>query len=231
MLFRSWRRVKALQRSLTRSFSAKASAVRRVAMNQGARTAGVDREKWKSPEARWEAIGRLKRRGYRPMPLRRVFIPKANGKERPLGIPTMLDRAMQALYLLALEPVSEGTSDPNSYGFRINRSTADAMSQLFVNLSRKASAQWILEADIKGCFDHISHDWLERNVPMDKAILRKWLKAGVVFQGQFQATDAGTPQGGIISPTLANVALNGLEQQLVESLRAKLGVKIGRAHV
>jgi len=219
-----WRRVKALQRSLTRSFSAKASAVRRVAMNQGARTAGVDREKWKSPEARWEAIGRLKHRGYRPLPLRRVYIPKANGKERPLGIPTMLDRAMQALYLLALEPVSEGTSDPNSYGFRINRSTADAMSQLFVNLSRKASAQWILEADIKGCFDHISHDWLERNVPMDKAILRKWLKAGVVFQGQFQATDAGTPQGGIISPTLANVALNGLEQQLVESLRAKLGV-------
>jgi len=219
-----WRRVKALQRSLTRSFSAKALAVRRVTENQGKRTAGVDRELWDSPEVRWKAIGRLKRRGYRPLPLRRVYIPKANGKERPLGIPTMLDRAMQALYLLALEPVSEGTSDPNSYGFRINRSTADAMSQLFVSLSKKASSQWVLEADIKGCFDHISHDWLERNVPMDKAILRKWLKAGVVFQGQFQATEAGTPQGGIISPTLANVALNGLENQLLAHLRAKLGV-------
>lgn len=219
-----WRRVKALQRSLTRSFSAKALAVRRVTENQGKRTAGVDRELWDSPEVRWKAIGRLKRRGYRPMPLRRVYIPKANGKERPLGIPTMLDRAMQALHLLALEPVSEGTSDPNSYGFRINRSTADAMSQLFVSLSQKASAQWVLEADIKGCFDHIDHDWLESNVPMDKAILRKWLKAGVVFQGQFQATEAGTPQGGIISPTLANVALNGLERKLVESFRAKLGV-------
>ncbi|MDK3024436.1 group II intron reverse transcriptase/maturase [Cupriavidus taiwanensis] len=219
-----WRRVKALQRSLTRSFSAKASAVKRVTENQGKRTAGVDRELWDSPEVRWEAIGRLKRRGYRPLPLRRVFIPKANGKERPLGIPSMLDRAMQALHLLALEPVSEGTSDPNSYGFRINRSTADAMSQLFVNLSRGHSAQWILEADIKGCFDHISHDWLERNVPMDRAILRKWLKAGVVFQGQFQATEAGTPQGGIISPTLANVALNGLERQLVASFEKKLGV-------
>jgi RNA-directed DNA polymerase len=219
-----WRRVKALQRSLTRSWSAKASAVKRVTENQGKRTAGVDRVLWDSPEARWEVIGRLKSRGYRPLSLRRVFIPKANGKKRPLGIPTMLDRAMQALYLLALEPVSEGTSDPNSYGFRANRSTADAMSQLFLNLSRKASAQWILEADIKGCFDHISHDWLERNVPMDKAILRKWLKAGVVFQGQFQATEAGTPQGGIISPTLANVALNGLERQLVESLQEKLGV-------
>ncbi|BDB25315.1 group II intron reverse transcriptase/maturase [Cupriavidus sp. P-10] len=219
-----WRRVKALQRSLTRSFSAKASAVKRVTENQGKRTAGVDRELWDSPEVRWEAIGRLKRRGYRPSPLRRVFIPKANGKERPLGIPTMLDRAMQALHLLALEPVSEGTSDPNSYGFRINRSTADGMSQLFVNLSRGHSAQWILEADIKGCFDHISHDWLERNVPMDRVILRKWLKAGVVFQGQFQATEAGTPQGGIISPTLANVALNGLERQLVASFEKKLGV-------
>jgi len=221
---RDWRRVQALQRSLTRSFSAKASAVRRVTENQGKRTAGVDRELWDSPEVRWEAIGRLRRRGYRPLPLRRVFIPKSNGKERPLGIPTMLDRAMQALYLLALEPVSEGTSDPNSYGFRSNRSTADAMSQLFVSLSQKASAPWVLEADIRGCFDHISHDWLERNVPMDRAILRKWLKAGVVFQGQFQATEAGTPQGGIISPTLANVALNGLERQLVDSLRAKLGV-------
>ncbi|WP_454736341.1 group II intron reverse transcriptase/maturase [Cupriavidus necator] len=220
-----WRRVKALQRSLTRSWSAKASAVRRVAMNQGARTAGVDRVKWETSEARWEAIGRLKRRGYRPLPLRRVYIPKSNGKKRPLGIPTLHDRAMQALYLLALEPVSEGTSDPNSYGFRINRSTHDAMSQLFVSLSQKASAQWVLEADIKGCFDHISHDWLECNVPMDKAILRKWLKAGVVFQGQFQATDAGTPQGGIISPTLANVALNGLERSLSKALEAKFGVK------
>ena len=123
-----WRRVKALQRMLTRTLSAKLYAVRRVTQNQGARTAGVDRELWDSPESRWEAVGRLKRRGYKPLPLRRVFIPKANGKERPLGIPTMRDRAMQALYLLALEPVSESTSDPNSYGFRINRSTADAMA-------------------------------------------------------------------------------------------------------
>lgn len=190
-----WRRVKALQRMLTRTLSAKLYAVRRVTQNQGARTAGVDRELWDSPESRWEAIGRLKRRGYKPLPLRRVFIPKANGKERPLGIPTMRDRAMQALYLLALEPVSESTSDPNSYGFRLNRSTADAMSQIFVAMSQKGSARWVLEADIKGCFDWINHDWLESHVPMDKEILRKWLKAGLIYKGQLQATEAGTPQG------------------------------------
>jgi RNA-directed DNA polymerase len=219
-----WRRVKALQRMLTRTLSAKLYAVRRVTQNQGARTAGVDRELWDSPDSRWEAIGRLKRRGYRPLPLRRVFIPKANGKERPLGIPTMKDRAMQALYLLALEPVSESTSDPNSYGFRLNRSTADAMSQIFVAMSQKGSAHWVLEADIKGCFDYINHDWLERNVPMDTTILRKWLKAGLIYRGQLQATEAGTPQGGIISPTLANVTLNGLERDLIAHLGAKFGI-------
>src|ERR1700754_4282582 len=219
-----WRRVKALQRMLTRTLSAKLYAVRRVTQNQGARTAGVDRELWDSPESRWRAVGRLKRRGYRPLPLRRVFIPKANGKERPLGIPPMRDRAMQALYLLALEPVAESTSDPNSYGFRINRSTADAMSQIFVAMSQKGSARWVLEADIKGCFDHINHEWLENHVPMDREILRKWLKAGLIYKGQLQATEAGTPQGGIISPTLANVTLNGLERELVAHLGAKFGV-------
>ena len=219
-----WRRVKALQRMLTRTLSAKLYAVRRVTQNQGARTAGVDRELWDSPERRWEAIGRLKRRGYRPLPLRRVFIPKANGKERPLGIPTMRDRAMQALYLLALEPVAESTSDPNSYGFRINRSTADAMSQIFVAMSQKGSARWVLEADIKGCFDHINHEWLENHVLMDREILRKWLKAGLIYKGQLQATEAGTPQGGIISPTLANVTLNGLERELVAHLGARFGI-------
>ena len=216
-LDKDWRRVKALQRSLNHSFSARALAVRRVTENQGKRTAGVDRQLWDSPALKRAAIGRLKQqRGYKPKPLRRVYIPKANGKERPLGIPTMLDRAMQALHLLALEPVSESTSDPNSYGFRINRSTHDAMSQLFVSLSQTASAQWVLEADIKGCFDHISHDWLLANIPMDKNILKQFLKAGFIYQRELFPTEEGTPQGGIISPILANMTLDGIEKKLVE---------------
>lgn len=214
----NWRRVNSLQRMLTRSRSARYLAVRRVTENQGKRTAGVDRVLWDTPDAKWKAANGLKRHGYKPRPLRRVFIPKSNGKERPLGIPTMTDRAMQALYLLALAPIAETTGDPNSYGFRIERSTADAMGQLFICLSKKVSAEWVLEADIKGCFDHINHDWLIANVPTDKTILRKWLKAGVIHKGQLQATDAGTPQGGIISPTLANMVLDGLESQLKQHL-------------
>ena len=223
-LEKDWRRVKALQRSLNHSFSARALAVRRVTENQGKRTAGVDRQLWDSPALKWAAIGRLKQqRGYRAKPLKRVYIPKANGKERPLGIPTMFDRAMQALHLLGLEPVAETTSDPNSYGFRRNRSTADAMGQIFVCTSQKASAQWVLEADIQGCFDHINHAWLVRHVPMNKTILRKWLKAGVVHQGRLSPTEEGTPQGGIISPTLANMCLNGLETDLKVHLDAQYG--------
>lgn len=218
-----WRKVKALQRMLTRTLSAKLLAVKRVTENQGKRTAGIDGELWESPETKWLAVSRMKQRGYRPLPLRRVYIPKANGKKRPLGIPTMRDRAMQALFLLALEPVSESTSDLNSYGFRSNRSTADAMSQLFVSLSSKASAQWVLEADIVGCFDNINHEWLIANVPMERSVLRKWLKSGLIYQSQFQETKAGTPQGGIISPTLANVTLNGLESGLTEYLSMKFG--------
>jgi RNA-directed DNA polymerase len=209
-----WGKVKALQRLLTHSFSGKALAVRRVTENSGKRTSGVDGILWDTPPAKAKAVTALEEQGYRPKPLRRVYIEKKNGKKRPLGIPTMTDRAMQALHLLALDPVAETTADPNSYGFRKGRATADAIEQCFVVLAKKASPSWILEGDIKSCFDRISHEWLVAHVLMNKAILRKWLTAGFIDQNVFFPTDAGTPQGGICSPTLANLALDGLEGQL-----------------
>lgn len=209
-----WGKVKALQRLLTTSFSGKALAVKRVTSNKGRNTPGVDGVVWSNPDAKSKGMLSLRRRGYRPAPLRRIYIPKANGKRRPLGIPTIHDRAMQALHLLALDPVAETTADPNSYGFRPNRSTADAIEQCFKVLARKDRAQWILEGDIRGCFDNISHDWLVVNIPMDKTILRKWLKAGYMESKAWFATGEGTPQGGIISPVLANMTLDGLETLL-----------------
>lgn len=209
-----WGKVKALQYLLTHSFSAKAVAVRRVTENTGKRTPEVDGVTWSSPDQKAAALKTLKRRGYRTLPLRRIHIPKSNGKLRPLGIPTMRDRAMQALYKLALDPIAETTADPNSYGFRPGRSTADAREQIHSILSKKDRAQWILEGDIRGCFDNISHDWMLANIPMDKAILRKWLKSGFMEQGAFFDTESGTPQGGIISPVLANMVLDGLEKRI-----------------
>ncbi|MDP3668827.1 MAG: group II intron reverse transcriptase/maturase [Telluria sp.] len=209
-------KVKALQWLLTHSFSGKALAVKRVTENKGKNTTGVDKVIWKTPRAKTNAIASLKRRGYSALPLRRVLIPKKNGKTRPLGIPVMRCRAMQALHLLALEPIAETTADPNSYGFRPERSTADAGAQCFIILAQSARAQWVLEADIKACFDQISHEWMVANIPTDKVILQKWLKAGYVYQNELFPTEAGTPQGGIISPVAANMTLDGLEAMLAE---------------
>jgi RNA-directed DNA polymerase len=207
-----WGKVKALQWLLTHSSAAKLLAVRRVASNPGRNTAGVDGIVWKTAGQKLQAARSLRRRGYRPQPSRRIYIPKKNGKLRPLGIPTLGDRAMEALQLLALEPVAETLADVNSYGFRPKRSTADAIEQCFIVLAQKKAAQWILEGDIRACFDRISHPWLNDHIPMDRTILRKWLAAGYMEEGVVYPTEAGTPQGGIASPALANMALDGLEE-------------------
>ena len=206
-----WGKVKALQRLLTRSFSAKALAVRRVTENRGRRTPGVDGEIWNTPKKKAQGITALRQHGYRAQPLRRTYILKSNGQKRPLGIATMKDRAMQTLYKLALDPMAETTGDPNSYGFREKRSPADAIAQCFLCLRQKSSATAILEADIRGCFDNISFDWLMVNIPMEKGILKQWLKAGYIDRNVFHETEKGTPQGSPVSPVLANLALDGLE--------------------
>lgn len=225
-----WGKVKALQHLLTHSFSAKTVAVKRVTENHGKRTPGVDGETWDTPTKKATAVQSLRQRGYHPKPVRRVYLMKSNGKRRPLGIPAMHDRAMQALYLLALDPIAETTADPHSYGFRSERSPADAIEQCFRVLARGNSAQWILEADIAGCFDSLSHSWLETHIPMDKRVLQAWLKAGFMEKGVLYSTDAGTPQGAICSPVLANLALDGLEQRLRQLYPAR-SRKANRAKV
>jgi len=221
-------KVKALQWLLTHSFSAKLLAVKRVTQNSGAQTPGVDGVLWRTPKQKRQAVNSLQRRGYQPQPLRRIYIPKSSGKSqlRPLSIPTLKDRSMQALHLLALEPVSEMEADRHAYGFRPKRSTADAIHQCYIALARKASPSWILEGDIRACFDTLSGTWLQQHIPMDKQLLSKWLTAGYIEKGSLHSTFDGVPQGGIISPTLLVLALSGLEKAIKSVVSPKDKVNV-----
>ena len=222
-----WGKVKALVYLLTHSFAGRAVAILRVTTNSGASTPGVDGVVWNTPERKAAAFVQLRRRGYRAQPLRRVYIPKKRGR-RPLGIPTLRDRAMQALYLLALDPIEEALADRNSYGFRKGRRCADAMDQVHRILGRSYGPQWILEGDIKSCFDRINHEWLLQHVPMDRQVLQSWLKAGFLEKQIWYATSEGTPQGGIASPALANRTLDGLAWIPTGPSRVNISSRWGR---
>jgi RNA-directed DNA polymerase len=216
-----WHKVQALVYLLTHSFSGRALAILRVVSNSGAKTTGMDGILWNTPEAKSAAFSTLRRHGYQPQPLRRVYIPKSNGKQRPLGIPTMTDRAMQALYLLGLDPIAETLADGHSYGFRRERCCADALDECHKILRGphgrgSRGPDWILEGDIQSCFDRIGHGWLMDHIFMDREVLGKWLKAGYLEKHALFATTEGTPQGGIISPVLANRTLDGLQRLLTE---------------
>lgn len=210
-------KARALQRLLTHSFYGKSMAVKRVVQNRGSKSPGVDGIIWRTKSQKMQAVLSIKRSGYKAKPLRRIYIPKKNGR-RPLSIPTMDDRAMQALHLLSLEPVAETLADKSSFGFRQKRSTADAIVRCFQCLNNKNSAQWILEGDIKSFFDRISFDWLENNIIMDKPILKKFLRAGYMEKNNIEATTQGLPQGGLASPALALIALSGLEDRLAKEI-------------
>jgi RNA-directed DNA polymerase len=211
-----WNKVKALVYLLTHSFAGRALAILRVVTNSGAKTPGVDGVLWDTPESKSAAFSALRRHGYRPRPLRRVYIPKSNGKRRGLGIPTMADRAMQALHLLGLDPIAESQADGHSYGFRLERRCAAALAQSHLLLSHRHGPEWVLEGDIKACFDKISHEWLLTHVPMDRQLLGRWLEAGFLEEHAWFATTEGTPQGGIVSPALANWTPDGLQRLLAE---------------
>jgi RNA-directed DNA polymerase len=180
--------VKKLQRLLRHSYHAILLAIKRVTSNKGKKTAGVDGKVIRTPEQKIRTARIIKhQRRYRALPLRRILIPKKNGKMRPLGIPTMHDRIMQAIHLITLVPIAEYTADKNSYGFRPKRSTADAIQNCHLALCRRSCAKWVLEGDIKGCFDNISHRWLIVNIPTDKRILGRWLRSGFIFKKKLSA--------------------------------------------
>src|SRR5919112_4388228 len=207
------RQVKNLQKLLVRSTSAKRLAVRRVAQqNAGRNTPGIDGVVCRTPESRMRLANDLSLKDYHPQPVRRVYIPKTDGRRRPLGIPTIRDRALQMLVKMALEPEWETRFEANSYGFRPGRCAMDAIEAIFIALGQKGSSRWILDADISGCFDAIAHRPLLARLPTFTRAIERWLKAGSIDMGAWHASEAGTPQGGVLSPVLANVALDGMER-------------------
>jgi RNA-directed DNA polymerase len=223
------RAVHKLQKLLMKSRAARLLAIRRVTQdNQGKKTAGIDGVKSVKPKQRFEmaeAIHPTRTKHYKPSPVRRIYIPKPGKTEkRPLGIPVMRDRAQQYLVKQALEPQWEAKFEPNSYGFRPGRSCHDAIGAIFNAV--RSQPKYVLDADLKGCFDNINHEALLQKLqsyPALKRSIRTWLKAGLVENGAFEETPSGTPQGGVISPLLANIALHGMETALEAAYTRKEG--------
>jgi len=212
------KKVRSLQKLMLKSYSNRLVSVRRVTqVNAGKKTPGMDGMVVKSPAARGKLVDALGQyTAWKAKPGRRVYIPKANGKKRPLGMPVVIDRCLQAMVKNALEPSWEAKFEGSSYGFRPGRSAHDAIGKIYLLARPNKKKKWILDADIKGAFDFISHDYLCQAIgPVPgRELIKQWLKAGYIEQEEFHATEQGTPQGGVISPLLLNVALHGMEEAL-----------------
>jgi RNA-directed DNA polymerase len=212
------KKVRSLQKLMLKSYSNRLVSVRRVTqVNAGKKTPGMDGMVVKSPAARGKLVDALGQyTAWKAKPARRVYIPKANKKLRPLGMPVVIDRCLQAMVKNALEPAWEAKFEGSSYGFRPGRSAHDAIGKIYLLARPNKKKKWILDADIKGAFDFISHDYLCQAIgPVPgKELIKQWLKAGYIEQEEFHATEQGTPQGGVISPLLLNIALHGMEQAI-----------------
>jgi len=212
------RKARSLQKLMLRSRANILTSVRRVTqVNAGKYTPGVDKVVVKTPAARARLVDELSTaQPWRAKPARRVYIPKSNGKLRPLGIPTVRDRCLQAMVKSAMEPEWEARFEGTSYGFRPGRGCHDAIQKAYHFARPNTRKKWVVDADIKGAFDNIDHGFLLKaigDVP-GRELVRQWLKAGVMEEGVYHETPLGTPQGGVISPLLLNVALHGLEAVL-----------------
>jgi RNA-directed DNA polymerase len=208
----AWRKVKRLTDLVVHAFAARALAVKRVTENTGKKTPGVEGARWETPAKKAHAGARMGRwRGYRPAPLKRIDIPKKNGQQRPRSIPTLTDRARQAVDLQALQPIADTTGDQHSYGLRPKRRCADAIEQCVKILRQRSSAPWILEGDLQGCFDNMGFAGLETPIPRPNQLLATWLRSGFMDHGALFPTTAGVPPGGILSPVISTMVWDGLE--------------------